>query len=614
VPGDEMTRHELAHDGPAGRASGADPREPAGGTGPAAADTAGADAVSPAGAADSPGGWPACSGMRRSRRTPGLWLSIFGVSLGLFIVRFLVPAPVGQADNRDGPRLMCSRGLGLGPVVPRGDPRFFRYAYFEYVPIASCGRHGPYPTSEIVPLELARLLTPALGLPGTLNLIALGLLMCAITSVAIASLATGLRIRTWAQLLVAATIWLIMADAAFFDVFASPFSEPAVLIGVPLVAAGVVYLGRGGRATVFGLLLAGSGGFLAVLAKEQYLPLAVPICLTLVLASVNRDGGPGLRRFLTRQTGAAVAVAAVLALMTAASAVSDVHSSYGQRTQPMRAVDTIFERIMHGNDNKLADLHALGLPGSWARYAGHYYWDRGSVRTSPLYSRYEAKLADGNIVHFLLTHPGRIIGVGQQAAAEAQLFRVNALGDYPPAAGHQPGAVESRVIVVTWLMHRLPRHLGLLWLVPLWTAMAAVAIAALIRRRRSRWHRDGAVLVLCMTGCAIAAFIPPAYFDGISTTRHMIGMNLATVLAFAISIALAASMILQALDRALQPRSLTSAGQGLGSRLSPRVAACRSPLRGVLITAASLAAVLAAVAVSLRGGILTCGIAAAAIP
>jgi hypothetical protein len=496
-------------------------------------------------------------------------LSIFGVSLGLFIVRFLIPTPVGQADNRDGPRLMCGRGLGLGPVFPRGDPRFFRFAYFEYVPSASCGHRGPYLTSEIVPLELARLLTPALGLSGTLNLIALGLLMCAISSVAIASLATGLRIRPWAQVLVAATIWLIVADAAFFDVFASPFSEPAVLVGVLLVAAGVVYLGRGWRATVFGLLLAGSGGFLAILAKEQYVPLAVPICLTLVLASLNRGSRPGLRRFLTRQTGAAVGVAAVLAVMTAAYAVWDVHSPYGQRTQPMRAVDTIFERIVNGHDNAPADLHALGLPASWARYAGHFYWDRGSVRHDPLYARYRAKLTDGNIVHFLLTHPGRIVSVGQQAAVEAQLFRVNALGDYPPDAGHRPGAVESRVIVVTWLVQRLPRRLGLLWLVPLWAAMAAAAIVARFRRRGRPWHRDGAVLVLCMTGCAIAAFIPPAYFDGISTTRHMVGMNLATALAFAISIALAASMILQALNRARQRPERPGQRPGLGSLSQP---------------------------------------------
>jgi len=215
-----------------------------------------------------------------ARRLPGpavLWLSIFGVSLTLFLVRLLVPVPVGQADNRDGPRLMCGRGLHLAPVVPRGDPRFFRFAYFAYAPSPSCAHLPTYPSSELVPLEAARLLTPVLGLPGTLNLVALGVVMCVLTSAGIASLATGLRLRLWARLLVAAAVWLIMADAAFFDVDASPFSEPAALIGLLLVAAGVVYLGRGWRETVFGLALAGSGGFLAVLSKEQYLILAAPI-------------------------------------------------------------------------------------------------------------------------------------------------------------------------------------------------------------------------------------------------------------------------------------------------------------------------------------------------
>ncbi len=81
--------------------------------------------------------------------------------------------------------------------------------------------------------------------------------------------------------------------------------------------------------------------------------------------------------------------------------------------------------------------------------------------------------------------------------------------------------------------------------------MAAVALLAL-RRRGMPWHRDGAVLVLCMTGCAAAGFIPPAFFDGISTARHMVGMNLATALALAFSIALATSMIRQPRARARQ--------------------------------------------------------------
>jgi len=481
------------------------------------------------------------------RRPPGFavrWLSIFSVSLGLFGVRFGVPGPVGQADNRDGPRLMCGPGLGLGPVFPHGDPRYFRYAYFAYAPSRSCAHLPTYPSSELVPLQLARWLTPVLRLPGTLNLIALGVLMCVAASVGIASLATGLRLRLPAQVLLAGALWLIMADAAFFDVFASPFSEPAALIGLLLVAAGVVYLGRGWRATLAGLALAGPGGFLVIGSKEQYVILAAPICLTLVLASADRDRARArLGRYRTRQTVAAAAVAVLLAGVAGGYLLWDNASPYAARLHHEQAVDMIFDDIVTGSDHAAADLRALGLPVSWARYAGDWYWKNVSVRNDPLYPRYEAKLTDGNIAHFLLTHPGRAISIGQQAAVLAQRYRVSSLGDYPPSAGQRAGAIDSREVVLTWLMHRLPSGLGLLWLLPLWTAMAAVSAVALTRRRGEAWLRDAAAAAACLTGCAVAAFIPPAYFAGISTTRHMVGMNLATALGGTLTVALALSLI-----------------------------------------------------------------------
>jgi hypothetical protein len=507
------------------------------------------------GAVPSSRGWRARSLRIRLPRLAPLWISVFAASLGLFLIRFLVPTPVAQADNRDGPRLMC--GLGVGPVL-HGHPRFFRFAYFDYVHWASCNGRAPYPSSELVPLVVAKLLTPVFGLPGSLNLIALGVLMCALASVGIASLATGLRIKLWARLLVAAVAWLIMADAAFFDVYAGPFSEPAALIGLLLVAAGAVYLGRSWRDTVVGLVLAGSGGFLAILSKEQYLILAAPICLTLVLACAGPGRWYSLGRLWTRQGRAALAVAGLLAFMTAVYIGWDFTSHYGQRLHHVQAVDMIFTDIVTNRATAPAQLRALGLPVSWARYAGHYYWDKGSVRTNPRLPHYYAELGDANIAHYLLTHPVSIVRIGQQAAEQAQLLRVTALGTYLPSAGHPPGAYESRVIVFTWLMHQLPRHVGLWFYLPVWVAMAAVAIAALLLRRRRAWHRDGAVLVLCMACSAAGMFIPPAYFAGISTTRHMVGTNLATLLAILIGLSLAVSMIHQALARERRPDAVAA--------------------------------------------------------
>ena len=198
-----------------------------------------------------------------------------------------------------------------------------------------------------------------------------------------------------------------MADAAFFDVYAGPFSEGAALVGLLLVAAGVVYLGRGWRATVSGLALAGSGGFLAILSKEQYLVLAAPICLTMVLASADGIGSwRALRRFRNRQWAAAVAVAALLAIFTAGylPGTTPVPTASGSSTS-RPSISSSPNR--HQQANAPAELRALGLPASWARYAGHYYWDSGSVRTNPTLPRYYGQLTDTNIAHYLITHPGR---------------------------------------------------------------------------------------------------------------------------------------------------------------------------------------------------------------
>src|SRR5262249_2219930 len=62
-------------------------------------------------------------------------------------------------------------------------------------------------------------------------------------------------------------------------------------------------------------------------------------------------------------------------------------------------------------------------------------------------------------------------------------------------------------------------------------------------------HGTGGAAVCGMPGCAIAASTRPAYFAGISTTRHMVGTNLATALALLISLALAVSLIYHALAR-----------------------------------------------------------------
>ena len=474
----------------------------------------------------------------RSVSFPVLWLSVFGTALGLFVLRFLVPSPVGMADNGDGPRLMC--GLGVAPVTG-SFPGYDAYAFFRFVPSPACAGAGIYPSSEHLLLVAAQWLTPVLGLQGKVSLIALGLITCVLASAGIASLAAGLRISLRARLLIAVVLWLVMADAAFFDTYASPFSEGATLVGLLLVAAGVIYLGRGLAAAACGLALTAAGGYLAILSKEQYLPLAVPICLTLVVASAARHGTRRVR--LTRWVAAAL-VAGVLGGMALAAVHQDDSSPFNKLLTQEQAVDVIFDSIVNGHDNASADLRALGLPASWAKYAGHGFAGTPSVYYDPLYSQYAARLNDANIAHFLLTHPLRVAEIGQRGAVAAMRLRVSNLGSYEPAAAQQPGALENRVVLLSRLVATIPFGLGLFWLGPLWIAALAIAWMAWRRRRSGPpWRTEVAAVVFCMTGCSLIAFGPAAYFAGVEMTRHMLGMNLALALALPLSVALLGSMI-----------------------------------------------------------------------
>ena len=468
------------------------------------------------------------------------WLTVSCGSLTLFMARFLLPSPVAMADNGDGPRLMCA--LGVAPVSG-GHPRYDGFAYFTYEPSASCANAPVYPSSEHLLLAAARDLTPLLGLPGTVSLIAVGLITCGLQSAGIASLACGLRLRWRSTVLLAAALWLIMADASFFDTYAGPYSEGAALTGLLLVAAGVVYLGRDTLGFAFGLLLTAAGGYLAVLSKEQYVLLAIPVCGVIVAASASRSR-TGLARLLTARVAAATLMAGLLAAGAVGYARHEAGSPYAATMHQEQAVNVIFQDIVNGHDDATADLRALGLPASWARYAGTSFWAPRTVYHDPLYRRYAGRLTDGTVVGFLLTHPADLVSTGQRAADGALQLRVDYLGSYQPGSGHPAGALEDRVTVLTSLVQAIPAGLGLVWLLPLWAAMGAIAARALRTARHApAWHRDAAFVLALLIGCAITAFVPAAYLDGLGITRHMLGSNLATALGFVVAALLLGAMV-----------------------------------------------------------------------
>jgi hypothetical protein len=100
-------------------------------------------------------------------------------------------------------------------------------------------------------------------------------------------------------------------------------------------------------------------------------------------------------------------------------------------------------------------------------------------------------------------------------------------------------------------------------LVQLWRALPLKPQAATRTRFKPANAKPKATAKHVFTTCtkqgAMVAFIPPAYYAGVSTTRHMVGTNLATSLAFVVAARLAVSMIWQLLTRPAR-RAVGAAG------------------------------------------------------
>jgi hypothetical protein len=211
----------------------------------------------------------------------------------LMAVRLFAGGPVGLANNGDGPRVMCP--IGGATDVPPAGADFFSFARF-FVPSLPPGSVcGPYRTTQDLQLRItAWVHRHVLGLAGAIDMREVMVEDCVLVGIALGALTALLaRAATWVRLVVPVAAFLVLADATFADYAASPYSEPAALIGLVCVAISAVVVMSGHRRRL-ALPLVTLGAVLAVGAKAQTITLAAPIVLFLLCQKLNGvDCGAG---------------------------------------------------------------------------------------------------------------------------------------------------------------------------------------------------------------------------------------------------------------------------------------------------------------------------------
>lgn len=418
-------------------------------------------------------------------RTQGIRVAagVLLTSLSVMFLRFLVPKPVGMADNGDGWRLLCHLG-GDSTVVQK-------YVQMNYPPAFQCASN--YISSQMWIDRPVSWLGRVLGLDSVLNLYLLAAVCIVVAAFGITTIVLALKLtRRW-QIAVTILLLLVVADSAFFGYFASTLSEAATFLGILLMAGGLLVMGQDNRWRYFGTAMTIVGALLGVNAKVQTLVI-LPFFVLALLA---------LRRNWVLKALVVVIVGGGTYLVQTSGT-----STAGEEYRQANMFHAIFMGILEPGQPNQEYLRDLGLPESFEKYIGKGFWAPDSALTDPLYPQYVDKIDRNNVINFYLKHPGRTIEILQRGATDQLAARPVLTGSFEEDSGEPPYAREYRIPVFSGI-GRLVSPLGLYFLVPLWSFI----LWAGFRVWRSR--RELAVVILLLAGTAISQFLLAALAEGV---------------------------------------------------------------------------------------------------
>ncbi|MFI5612446.1 hypothetical protein [Amycolatopsis sp. NPDC051903] len=451
------------------------------------------------------------------RRSPAVGAGVFGVALTLLLVRFLVPRPVSMSDNGDGFRVLCGAG-----ITWTSKPLPHTQLLYAATP------QGCSPTYQLSQSWLARAavwLGDAFGLHSALSLVVLGVLACVIAAAAVALVVVGLPYGFRVRALVGAGLLLVVADSAFFGYFSSILGEGTAFLGLLLCVGGLLLIARPGRWCYAGLAVTAVGGLLAVNAKVQtlmILPLLI-IAALLVRPGVRARWLPGLCLAVVLAGGTWWAQTSVAPAVAPDGTIS---ARPGDDSREINVVNTVFLNIVDGRHDSAADLASLGLPASFAQYAGNGWWHPHPVTVDPAYAQYRPRLSRRAVATWFATHPDRTLAILHRAAGDLLTARPDYLASFDAASGRPDGAQEYRVPVWSTLT-RLLAPLGLFALGPVWLFLGW-------RSWRHRRTAVGVVLALLLT-TALGQFVLAALGDGIENVKHQVIALFCTLVALVLS-------------------------------------------------------------------------------
>jgi len=435
-----------------------------------------------------------CVPFRKWRFPAGLFVG----SLALLLIRWLVPGPIGAADNGDGWRILCHLGASEPDRISE------RWVRMAYRPSPPC--HSGYVSTQTWLDHTAQWFGHLLGSSAALNLYVLGALSCLLVAAAVTMLALALPLSRRGQTVAAGLVLLALADSAVFGWFISVLSEGAAFLGITVMAGGLLVMQRADRWRYAGAVALFAGSVVALNAKAQTL-LLLPV-LVLALLVMRKAGRGRLVRW-------AVPVVVLVATSGATVLIQQSGDPAGQEYEQINAYHTIFNSIVRKGSAE-ADLVELGLPASWAKYQGTQWWGpRPTAYTDPAWPHYADRISRHTVLSFYEHHPVRTLQILNVGARDLLTARPENIGSFAEGSGAPAEAQEFRVPVLSGVT-RLLAPLGLVALVPIWLLIAAAGLASWRRAR------PVAVVVLFLVIAAVDQHVVAALGEGIEGVKHQV--------------------------------------------------------------------------------------------
>ncbi|MDX3763420.1 hypothetical protein [Streptomyces sp. AK02-04a] len=428
----------------------------------------------------------------------------------VMLLRLLLGGLVGVGDNGDADRLLCVFGV-VSNHPWNGAPS--AHVFPTWVPHTwygeTCGAQGsgePYYSSQQLVLGLAKTLTPVLGLPGALDLRAVGLLLALAFGAIIALLVVLLPGPVWLRVVASAGFGLVMCDSAFADFLISPFSEPAGLVGLLLFCPSLLLLWRRPTSSLGGIVLTAVAVSFTMTAKSQLISL-LPVAMLALLwnpSAQPRDKKPasgGTSRGQRFMRLLAIRWPALVACVLLCGIAGGFSATQPKRLNELVWYDAVFQEMLPHSPDPVGDLRALGADPRLISAMNTTMISRKSAARTPYWDDYKHHVTPTKIVLHFLENPDRVVAMGARGVQGMTKLTLDYLGSYPAGSGHQPYDKEHRIAVITGVFDgfaMLPALIPLLWL---GTMALGIALAS------RTWARQSARAVGRMTVCVVLAVL-----------------------------------------------------------------------------------------------------------